>query len=125
MRPLALLALLLTGLGAASHPAADPQALVGTWNVDLRPTADAPAYVQPMVVTSVDDGRVAGTFYGSPMVGGRVNTAWDGVYLAFSTSDGSAEYVTTARLLDGVVTGVTYAPARDLLQPWRATRAAD
>lgn len=75
-----------------------------------------------MVVASVEGGRVAGAFYGSSMVVGRVNTSWDGVYVAFSTSDGSAEYVTTARLLDG---GLTYGPARDLLQPWRATRAAD
>ena len=119
-----LLALIL---GAAAAPPADrptgPERLVGTWMVDLRPTPDAPAYLQPLVIASADSSGVTGTFYGSPLTDAQLNTAWDGVHLAFETRDGSSRYVTTARLLDGVLSGATYSPDRGLLQPWRARRS--
>lgn len=118
-----LLAVLLLVTLAAPPLSSDPQALVGTWSVDLRPTPDAPAYLQPMVLTAVDGDEIQGTFYGSPITQSEVNADWDGVRFAFTTSDGSAEYVTAGRLLDGVIEGTTYAPDRSLLQPWRAVRS--
>ena len=129
MNRLALILLLVAGTAvsglAASRHAPDASDLVGTWSVDLRPTPDAPPYLQPMVIAAAEDGRIEGTFYGSAIGQSELNTAWDGVHLAFVTTDASARYVTTARLLDGELAGVTYSPDRGLLQPWRARRAAD
>lgn len=125
MKWIALVLMLAAGFAAAPLSPSGPQDLVGTWEVDLRPAPDAPAYFQPFVITAVEDGRIEGTFYGSALERTEVNTAWDGVHIAFVTLDGSARYVTTARLLDGELSGVTYSPDRGLLQPWRARRAAD
>ncbi|WP_412067107.1 hypothetical protein [Rubrivirga sp. IMCC43871] len=117
------IALLLALAPSLAGLAPDPADLVGTWTVDLRPTPDAPAYLQPFVVATVDGDQLEGTFYGSPVTGSQVNADWDGVWFAFETEDGSSRYVTVGRLLDGVVTGTTYSPDRGLLQPWRAVRA--
>jgi hypothetical protein len=96
--------------------------LIGTWRVDLRPALDAEPYYQPMVIEDVVDGSVVGSFYGSSMENGLINTKWDGVYIAFETRDASSRYVTTGRLLNGVIEGSTYSPDREMLQPWHAER---
>lgn len=119
MKPLAILPLLLAAAASAQTPAD----LVGTWQVDLRPTPDAAPYLQPFVVTASDGDRLEGTFYGSPVERAEVNARWGGVWFAFETTDGSARYVTVGRLTEGGLEGTTYAPARGLLQPWRAERA--
>lgn len=118
MKTLALLPLLLAAAASAQTPAD----LVGTWQVDLRPTPDAAPYFQPFVVTAADADGIEGTFYGSPVDRAEVNVRWDGLHFAFETSDGSARYVTVGRLTEGGLEGVTYAPDRGLLQPWRAER---
>ena len=123
MKPLVLLAVAALGLAAAPAVSSDPQDLVGTWTVDLRPTPDAPAYLQPFVVSAVDEDVISGTFYGSTIQNTQINTDWDGVHFAFETSDGGSRYITVGRLMDGVLEGRTYSPDRGLLQPWRAIRA--
>jgi hypothetical protein len=121
MKTLVLLPLLLAAAASAQAPAD----LVGTWQVDLRPTPDAAPSLQPLVVTAADEDGIEGTFYGSPIQRAEVNTRWDGVHVAFETSDGSARYVTVAHLTDDGLEGVTYAPDRGLLQPWRAERGGE
>ncbi|MFG0307074.1 MAG: hypothetical protein ACF8Q5_12760 [Phycisphaerales bacterium JB040] len=97
----------------------DPEALVGEWTVDLRPTPDADPYPVTMRITSVEGGDLAGTFYnGSPIEAGRVNIDWSGVSFAFTTSDGSGTYFTSGTLRNGVVHGLTYAEGREFLAVW-------
>lgn len=93
--------------------------------VDLRAAPGEPAYTQPFVVTSVDDGArtIAGSFYDSEISWSRVNTAWGKVVVTFITSDGKGEYVHTATLQGDVLIGSSTARHRDLLVPWTAARA--
>ncbi|MEM1041797.1 MAG: hypothetical protein AAGI91_04130 [Bacteroidota bacterium] len=124
---LAVLALLapLTTVAPTDEPLALTDDLVGTWQVDLRPTPDAEPYYQELIISSVADGALAGVFYGSAVQFGRVSLGQDGVVFAFVTMDRSSRYVTTGRLVDGRLEGVTYSPDRDLLQSWQAERSGE
>ncbi len=108
----------------ATAAAADPNRLVGTWRVDLRPTPDAPPYYQTFVVTSAKDGRLSGTFYNTEIRDSRTNKDWGtAVYFAFTTNDGSGAYHTAGRLTsDGRLEGTTHAVGRGFLAVWTAER---
>ncbi|MBT8485176.1 MAG: hypothetical protein KJO43_06320 [Phycisphaerae bacterium] len=100
----------------------DASALLGTWQVDLRPSPDAPAYLKTLRIRSVANGIVEGDFYeGSPISNGVVNTAWDAVHLSFTTADGSGTYHTAAVLRGGRLEGTTHALGRSFLGVWSAT----
>ncbi|MEZ5063774.1 MAG: hypothetical protein R3B81_03520 [bacterium] len=107
---------------AAETPS--PGDLVGTWRVDLRPTPDADEYWQEFVVRSVDGHTFEGTFYGTELRDGRLNTDWGAVYFAFVTEDGSGEYHTSGVLKDGRILGTTHSIGREFLAVWKATPAA-
>ena len=125
MRPLAAAVLVILALAAwRAAPDPDPSDLVGTWEVDLRPTPDAEPYTQEFVVTAVDGDSLVGTFYGAPIERGRLNTGWGRVEFAFVTSDGSGPYNHAGRLVDGRLEGSTYSTGRGFLLPWRASRVA-
>ena len=117
-----LLAACLLSLAAAAGPAPDPNALVGTWRVDLRPTPDAEPYYQEFVVSSVDGDTFAGSFYGTAIEHGRVNTDWGAVHFAFVTADGSGAYNSTGVLADGILRGSTHSLGRGFLAVWTADR---
>lgn len=106
----------------ATAAAADPNRLVGTWRVDLRPTPDAPPYYQTFVVTSAKDGRLSGTFYNTEIQDSRTNKDWGSVYFAFTTADGSGAYHTSGRLINGRLEGTTHAVGRGFLSVWTAER---
>ena len=105
---------------APSPPSAD--VLVGTWNVDLRPTPSAPAYYQEFVVTSVKGKTFEGTFYGAPVSQGRLNADWGTVRIAFVTADGSGPYNHSAVLVGSSLQGLTNSTGRDFLSYWSATK---
>jgi hypothetical protein len=109
---------------APAAPAADPNRLVGTWRVDLRPTPDAPPYYQTFVISSVKDDRLSGTFYNTEIRDGRTNKDWGAaVYFAFTTNDGSGAYHTAGRLTsNGRLEGTTHAVGRGFLSVWTAER---
>ena len=98
------------------------RSLAGAWSVDLRPTPGADAYAQPFVVEVGDDGALSGTFYGSEILDGRVNADWDALDFAFTTADGGGTYHHEGRVVGGHLEGTTYAPYRDLLAVWTASR---
>lgn len=114
--------LLLIAVASAAAGPPDPQQLVGSWTVDLRPTPDADGYFQEMVVESVEEGRLTGSFYGSPIRNSHLNLAWGAVRFAFVTDDGSGEYHHSAVLADERVEGTTHSVQRGLLSYWTATR---
>ena len=108
--------LLFAGFTVVKQP--DTSELMGTWKIDLRPTPDAPPYIQSLVITSTESNRLKGTFYGSTIQNGRVNTDWGRVVFAFVTQDESGFYHTTGELRDGKLSGSTHAIGRDFLALW-------
>ncbi len=100
----------------------DPEALVGTWRVDLRPTPDAEAYYREFVVRRVDGETFEGSFYGTELQHGRVNTDWGSLHFAFATSDGSGVYNTSGVLDGDKLRGTTHSLGREFLAVWTAER---
>jgi hypothetical protein len=98
------------------------QALSGSWTVDLRPELDGQPYSQPMDLIVARDGSVTGSFYGSPILGGKAATGQGRSCVAFRTSDNSGPYHTSACLEGGTLVGETWSEGRDFLQPWTAER---
>ncbi len=121
---LALCALVLAAAAAGASTVQgaglDPGQLVGTWRVDLRPTPGAPAYFQSFVVRSVEGGSFQGTFYGSEIKNGRINTDWGAVRFAFTTEDVSGIYHHTGVLRDGALEGTSHSLGRRFLAYWSA-----
>ena len=114
----------LTGAHAPNDSAAafDPDALIGSWEVDLRPSPDAAPYYQILKITAVDGNQIKGTFYDSPIKFGRINTAFGKVVFAFVTEDGSGVYNTSAVLVGDHLEGTTHAVGRGFISPWKAER---
>lgn len=96
--------------------------LVGTWQVDLRPVPNADPYFQEFIVTSVEGKTFTGTFYGTPVTEGRVNTDWGTVRIAFVTTDGSGPYHHSAVLAGEKLEGLSNSTGREFLSYWSATR---
>jgi hypothetical protein len=100
----------------------DPGALVGTWEVDLRPTPDSEPYLQQFEVTAVSGDGFEGSFYGTPIEEGRLNVDWGALRFAFVTSDGSGPYNHSGVLDEGRMEGTTHSLGRDFLSYWTASR---
>ena len=100
----------------------DGAALIGIWEVDLRPTPNDPAYFQKFVVISVKGKTFTGTFYGAPIEQGRINTDWGAVRIAFVTSDQSGPYNHSANLIGNKLEGLTNSTGRDFLSYWSAAK---
>ena len=118
------LAMLILAAAASTQEMPEPEAgdLVGTWEVDLRPTRDAEPYLQEFVVTSVGEPGFEGSFYGTAIEEGRLNLDWGAVRFAFVTSDGSGPYNHSGTLRNGRMEGMTHSLGRDFLSYWTATR---
>ncbi len=102
--------------------APEAASLIGTWRIDLRPTPDAEPYYQEMVIESVDDNTITGTFYGAEITDGRLNLNWDAVHFAFVTSDGVGNYNTSGVIDGDAVRGTTHAIGREFLSVWTGTK---
>jgi len=101
----------------------DTKQLIETWKIDLRPTPQSKPYYQNFVIKSIDGKKFKGTFYGSPIVKGLLNTEWkDKIYFAFSTSDRSHTYYHSGYFKDGKVYGISYCPTRNLVSRWSGER---
>ena len=96
--------------------------LLGEWQVDLRLTPEAPAHLHSLVVESVANDGLQGSFYGAEIESGRINTDWSTVQCTFITKDESGNNYTSAKLVDGRLEGTTHSPARDRLSVWTARR---
>lgn len=124
-RPLVLL-VLVAALGCTGATrrtkAPDATALIGTWKVDLRPTPDAEPYFQEFVVEAIEGDTIRGTFYGTPIEHGRINSDWGEVRFAFTTADGSGAYNTSGVLRGTGLRGTTHSLGRSFLAVWTAER---
>ncbi|WP_412560369.1 hypothetical protein [Winogradskyella sp. MIT101101] len=92
--------------------------LIGNWKIDLRPTPSSPEYFQILVISKVEGKTIEGTFYGSPIKDGFINTNWERTYFLFTTSDGSYDYYHSGYMLNGKLYGISYCPNRSLTAPW-------
>lgn len=120
----AVLALLLTGCATQGAPRSAPDAtqLIGTWQVDLRPTPGTEPYFRELVVTDVIGRTFSGTFYGSPVSQARINTDWYAVRIAFVTEDQSGVYHHSAVLFGEKLDGLSNSTGRDFLSYWSAKK---
>jgi len=96
--------------------------LKGEWTIDLRPTPDSEGYFQEFIVSEVNESKFEGTFYGSPIENGLLNTNWEKPYFAFSTRDQNHSYYHSGYLLEGVLYGISYCPGREFTAPWTGTK---
>lgn len=94
--------------------------LIGTWDVALFFSEDAPPSSTEMVVTAVDDGVLTSTFYGSPFLQGRAIVFDDEVLFTVVTADGSGEYLTSGELDEDEIEGQVLSVGRGFLMAFEA-----
>lgn len=101
-----------------------PSDLVGTWQVDLRPTPDSDAYYQDFIIKEldVDEGKITGIFYFSEIKESAINTDWDKIVISFVTEDNSGFYNTTVVVEDGKMSGTTHSIGREFVSVWTAEK---
>ena len=114
----------IIGCSAMEQPTAPVSAdyLVGTWQVDLRPTPDAEPYYQDFIVSEVNGNSFTGSFYGTEITEARINTDWGTLRIAFVTADGSGPYYHSATLIGDRLEGLSNSSGRDFLSYWSAVK---
>ncbi|WP_411894547.1 hypothetical protein [Winogradskyella sp. A2] len=103
---------------APNQNALNSSDLHGEWKIDLRPTPDSSDYFQMMTVSNIKDNTFEGTFYGSGIKDGLLNTSWDKVYFSFTTSDATNNYYHSGYIENGKLYGISYCPKREFTAPW-------
>jgi hypothetical protein len=96
--------------------------LLGTWQVDLRPTPDSEPYYKDFVVTSVQENSFQGTFYDSTISQARINKDWGKLRIAFTTTDSSGVYNHSAVLEGDKLEGLSNSIGRNFLSYWSAVK---
>ena len=102
-----------------------PHPLIGTWDVALYFSEEAPPSATIMEIESVVEGVPVGTFYGSAFEEARVITRDNMIIFTMTTSDNSGAYIHSGRLIDGEMDGQTLSVGRDFLMPWTAEVRTD
>ena len=100
----------------------DPNQLIGSWEVDLRPKPGAEPYFQEFIVSEINGKTFSGTFYGTPVTQGRINKDWGAVRIAFVTADQSGPYNHSAILSGDKLEGLSNSTGRDFLSYWSAQK---
>jgi len=108
--------------GQSATPQVAITDLNGLWEIDLRPTPDSGPYLKDFIVQLTDDKNFSGSFYDTPFENGKINSAWDGVYFAFSTKDRSSTYVTIGHFDGETLKGTTFCEERAFVMPWTGKR---
>ena len=122
MKHLILATILIASSASAETVVERDAPLSGAWKVDLRVALSDAPYAQPMVLTVAEDGTVAGSFYNSEILAGRVGRGQDRKCVAFRTTDGNGLYHSSACLVDGKMIGQTWSEGRNFVLPWTAER---
>lgn len=126
MKLLPLLAAFLISACAtapATAPAAlQPSDLNGTWDVSLLYSKTEPPSATVMVLKVEEDGALTGSFYESEFLEANYSVRGDVLAFGTVTTDGTAPYAHSGRLVDGKIEGQTLSFGRDFLMIWVATR---
>lgn len=96
--------------------------LTGTWVIDLRPTPASAPYLKDFKFTKVEEKMFDGEFYGYPFQGGFLNTEWDKIYFAFTTTDQSGTYFHSGYIEGNKIFGMSLNENRKILIPWRGEK---
>jgi hypothetical protein len=91
---------------------------LGTWVIDLRPTPESKPYLKDFKFAKIDGKKFDGEFYGYPFEGGLLNTDWDKIYFAFTTSDQSGTYYHSGYIEGNKIYGMSLNESRQLMLPW-------
>lgn len=130
MKLLPLLAVLLISACATAPLAApvtppaalQPSDLNGTWDVSLLYSKTEPPSATVMVLKVEEDGALTGSFYDSEFLEANYSVRGDVLAFGTVTTDGTAPYAHSGRLVDGKIEGQTLSFGRDFLMIWVATR---
>ena len=127
MKRALVLSLMCSNLFSASYAQDDiaAEALIGEWAVDLYYSPTAEPSKTEMVIKSLKDGGLVGTFYQSEFEKSGYTVFEDEVLFTVQTSDGSGPYLTSGRLNGECINGQTLSTGRDFLMAWKACRKID
>jgi hypothetical protein len=135
MKPiLALIALLLAACATPTPPAApvtepaaaalQPSDLNGTWDVTMFWSPTEPPSSTVMVLNVAEDEKLTGSFYESEFLEAEFSLRGNTLAFGSVTTDGTAPYSHSGRLVNGKIEGQTLSQGRDFLMIWVATRRA-
>ena len=96
--------------------------LIGVWEVDLTAAPGAEPASTYMEISQVKGNRVYGTFYGSEIESGYINTNWNRTVVSFITRDQTNQYFTSFTVRGDGLEGSTMTPGRDFLSVWTAQK---
>lgn len=100
----------------------EPSDLNGTWDVTLFWSPTEPPSATVMVLNVDEAGVLSGSFYDSEFVQAQYSLRGETLAFGSVTTDGSAPYSHSGRLIDGKIEGQTLSQGRDFLMIWVATR---
>jgi hypothetical protein len=92
--------------------------LMATWTLDLRPTPQSDSYLKEFVLSSFEEEKLNGTFYGTDFKDGKINCDWGKIYFSFTTGDNSGPYFHTGYVENGKIYGTSYSEGRGFMIPW-------
>ncbi|MBT8194909.1 MAG: hypothetical protein HKO56_09110 [Bacteroidia bacterium] len=92
--------------------------IIGTWQIDLRPTPDSEAYYKNFLIEKVNGKEFSGEFYDTNFKNGFINTEWENIYIGFMTKDKSSTYFHTATINGNKIEGITFSPEREFTSRW-------
>ena len=96
----------------------DIEKLKGTWVIDLRPGPNSEVYLQDLLITETKGDSFSGVFYGTSFTSGKVNTAWEFIYFAFTTHDRENVYYHSGYIDGDKIMGISYSADRNFISHW-------
>ena len=106
-------------------PAPAPTDLNGTWDVTMFWSPTEPPSSTVMVLDVAADGKLTGSFYDSEFLEAEYSLRGETLAFGSVTTDGTAPYSHSGRLVNGRIEGQTLSQGRDFLMIWVATRRAE
>lgn len=103
---------------------ADPQLLLGSWQIDMSPQDFSDENFALMRIEKLEDNGFEGIFYreGVQIQHGQINTQLGKLYGALISEDGTGHYNTAFYYEDGLLHGSTHAIERNFLSVWTAKK---
>ncbi|MEM7387675.1 MAG: hypothetical protein AAF514_22295 [Verrucomicrobiota bacterium] len=106
----------------SESPAAEPEALIGSWEIEWAPTTDGDPQPRFLTIESTTDHRLTGSFDDRPIEAGRWTNSRGRLQFTFTTRDDAIRYHSTGRMERNQLSGTTHSPARDFFSAWGGRR---
>lgn len=108
--------------GAAVAEDGEDFTLVGRWDVSLHYSPDKPPSKTEMVVATMANGKLEGSFYGSPFSDSGYTVHRGTLLFTAVTADGTGPYLHSGRQVGECLEGQTLSTGREFLMAWTACR---